>query len=267
MTHTSITIPSAFLAESLLTSTVSIHPESSIEAESLKSLSPLKLTMNGQKVDQHAVECGTYKRFTQKELEERELTVNDKGLLIFRNKPLSTIGKINYVMLQNGKFYVAYPKEGVCYHSSLVPATCPGPIAAGRLYSINGVLCEIDGASGHFAPSKQATQAAFDRLKILGALFKGVGIKIKETDGSAERSTSLSEYEREQRLQEILNKKIHGEDVRKLPQSGVTPSMGLTTLSIRKSPGLSSRARKILTIPLELPGVKTEVLEKFFPNS
>lgn len=220
--------------------------ESSPSLASLDSLSPLRLTVHGQQVDQQAVENGTYRRFSQEELDARELTVNDKGQLMYLGKPLTTVGVLNYVMLPNGKFYAAYPKEGSCFHSTLVPSTCPGPLAAGTLFVVNGVLKKMEGRSGHFAPSPEAIRVAAHQLKKQGVSLEGVAIITKPTDGQMERSDFPSEFERAQKLKSILALKSQGEQVWKQKSSKKKrerPSLPLPSPRRARLPrGPSSRA-------------------------
>ncbi len=174
-----------------------------------KTISPLAMTEHGMLVDQTARDRGSYKKYSDKELVELELSVDrDKKLVVGSKKTLFHTGgyKLMYVMDSNRKIYVAPAKEGVTYHSSLVSETSDWPIAAGMLSANNGVLAAIDEQSGHFTPMNRVGLVV-DQLKRLGAKIDHTTVIQTSNKPPLKRTITSSPFARQKALDTILAQK------------------------------------------------------------
>src|SRR3990167_577622 len=97
------------------------------------------LTEHGERVDDLARDCNTFRSFSPIELKERKLSVLSGKLVIGKQKmELDSNGcDLMYLMNRKRKIYVERSADGKYYHSSFLNENEDWPIAAGMLRVCN----------------------------------------------------------------------------------------------------------------------------------
>lgn len=178
-----------------------------LSPDAYKALEPLQKTEHGAKVDAEAQDLGTFIVFSEEELEQQKVSIQNGKMFFADGTLVDTSGsKWDFALFRDGDLYGIPPLRGAVFHSSTALYKQEGPVSPGMFRVKNGIPSYFDEDSGHYAPK--------NRLPYLLAKLHGDGCEgLEECHIAYSRRRIVPMEERSPvdkrlvRLQEILSAK------------------------------------------------------------